>query len=217
MASDRVTSAMSGCTLVLVGLVRNTRVLGWQQLQSSNTAPDWLSDSPPGSMSQSYCSGLPSHSSLRGLIFFNERVAAIARRHPLWFTFGVCMIFGVGVGVNQGVREQRLPCGNGCGQPSTCGGHVWSRRCFWTDLGLVRSSEPSYGIRRRVIDALVITCIGILFPFALRYHLWWMVGSTNTVAGLTQLIELLLLFAGAIFAVAFAVETGLRLHPPVVQ
>jgi hypothetical protein len=43
-----------------------------------------------------------------------------------------------------------------------------------------------------------------------------MVGSTNAMAGLTQLIELLLLFAGVIFATSFAIETRLRLHSQVV-
>jgi len=67
-----------------------------------------------------------------------------------------------------------------------------------------------------LIDALVITCVGVLFPFALRYHLWWIVGSTYDVAGLTQLIELLAIFSGAIFATAFGIESALQLHPSTV-
>jgi len=48
----------------------------------------------------------------------------------------------------------------------------------------------------------VITCIGVLVPFALRYHLWWLVGSDNSAAGLSQLLQLLAIAAVAIFSTA---------------
>jgi hypothetical protein len=126
------------------------------------------------------------------------------------------MIFGVGVGINQGVREGYYASVTIVVSLLLAVGMFGLVAASGNYLGLVRSSAPSHGIRRRLIDAAVITCIGVLVPFALRYHLWWMVGSTNSVAGLTQLTELLLLFAGAIFATIFSVETGLRLYSPVV-
>lgn len=68
----------------------------------------------------------------------------------------------------------------------------------------------------------MITSVGILVPFAVRDHLWWMIGSNPDAAGLTQLLSLLGIFAVGIFAVAYICETLLRLHrdpvrPPAVR
>ena len=38
-------------------------------------------------------------------------------------------------------------------------------------LGLIRGSAHLRGARRRLLDAGVITSVGVLVPFALRYHL----------------------------------------------
>jgi hypothetical protein len=73
-------------------------------------------------------------------------------------------------------------------------------------LGLVRSSAPWHGMRRRLVDAAAVTSAGVLVPFAFRYHLWWLVGTTNAHASLGQLVELLLLSAGVIFTVVMAAE-----------
>ncbi len=205
-------SVMSCCTLVLVGLVRNTRSPRLATVQSSSTSPDWLSDATAWLMAQSYVFGPAQRFIIRGLTFFNDTVAAIARRHPLWSAFGFCMIFGVGVGITQGVREGYFLSVTVVASLLLAVGMFGLVTVSGSYLGLIRASKPSYGIRRRMIDALVITCVGVLFPFALRYHLWWIVGNSNVTAGLSQLTELLLLFAGGIFAAAFAIETGLRLH-----
>jgi hypothetical protein len=79
-------------------------------------------------------------------------------------------------------------------------------------LGLIRSSAPCHGAARRFVDAVVITCTGILVPFALRYHLWRLVGSTNSTAGLSQLLGLLRISAVVIFAGAYSAESLLRAH-----
>ena len=60
---------------------------------------------------------------------------------------------------------------------------------------------------------VVLTCVGVLVAFAFRYHLWWIVGSRNAVAGLSQLLALLGISALSVFAVVFALETLLRIHP----
>jgi hypothetical protein len=208
-------AVMSCCTSVLVVLVRNARSPRLTTPQSSGTAPDWLGDSLTWLKAQSHLLGPAQPSVVRALTHLNDTVAAVARRFPLWSAFGVCMLFGVGVGINQGVREGYYVSVTVVVSFLLAIGMFGLVAASGNYLGLVRSSAPSHGIQRRLIDAVVITCIGVLFPFALRYHLWWMVGSTNAMAGLTQLIELLLLFAAAIFATAFAVESGLRLHSQV--
>jgi hypothetical protein len=63
-----------------------------------------------------------------------------------------------------------------------------------------------------VADAAVVTSIVILVPFALRGHLWWLVGSTNADAGISQLVRLLAICAVAAFAATYLVESALHLH-----
>jgi hypothetical protein len=84
---------------------------------------------------------------------------------------------------------------------------IWELRCL--RLPRVAGNGTDVG---GAADALVIMCIGILVPFALRGHLWWLVGTNEATAGLTQLAELLVIFATAIFAVVYGAESGLRLH-----
>jgi hypothetical protein len=79
-------------------------------------------------------------------------------------------------------------------------------------LGLVRSSAPWHGPARRLIDAAVITSVGLLVALALRNGLWWMVGSNSNAAGLHQLVALLGIAVLVIFVTAYAAETVLRLH-----
>jgi hypothetical protein len=202
-------------TSVLVVLVRNARDPRLAKCHSSGSAPDLLSDSFDWLVARSHLLGFAQPSVERALISLDDKVASIARRRPLWSVFGLCMLFGVSVGINQGIREGYHASVTIVVSLLLAVGMFGLVAAAGNYLGLVRSSRPSRGIQRRLIDAVVITSIGILFPFALRYHLRWMVGSTNATAGLTQLLELLLLFAAAIFASAFAVETGLRTHSPV--
>jgi hypothetical protein len=203
---------MSCCTLVLVILVRRARNPRLAKIPLSDTTPDWLSDSIAWLIAQSRYLGPAQPTTSRALGHVGERVLAATRRHPLWTSFGASMLFGITVGIGQGIREGYFVSVTAVVILLLSLGMFGLVTASGSYLGLIRSSQPSSGIRRRLIDALVITCIGVLFPFALRYHLWWMVGSSNAKAGLTQLVELLLLFCGVIFAVSFAAETGLRLH-----
>jgi hypothetical protein len=79
-------------------------------------------------------------------------------------------------------------------------------------LGLVRSTTPWHGPARRLIDAAVITSVGLLVALALRNGLWWLVGSNSTAAGLPQLVALLAISTLVIFFAAYAAETVLHLH-----
>lgn len=52
----------------------------------------------------------------------------------------------------------------------------------------------------------------MLVPFALRHHLWWLVGTNNASADLTQLLGLLAISAAVIFGTAYIAESILGLH-----
>lgn len=205
---------MSCCALVLVILARRTRNPQFASVSPSQTTPDWLSDSFAWLMGQSRHLGPALPSTSRALDRAGDRVTAAMRRHPLWTAFGVSVSFGISIGIGQGIREGYFLSVAVVATLLLALGMFGLIAASGSYLGLIRSSRPTHGVRRRMIDALVIMCIGVLFPFALRYHLWWMIGSSNSTAGLTQLMELLLFFAGAIFGLTLAVETVLRLHLP---
>jgi hypothetical protein len=173
---------------------------------------DWLTDMVVIVARQSHRLGPLRRPTLRTLSCIERRLIGVVRGHTLWSAALVCLAFGAAVGVNQGLRE-------GYDVPSTlmavvllgCGmfGLLVGSGSY---LGLVRSRNPLHGVRRRAVDAGVLACILVLVPFALRYHLWWIVGSRDAVAGIPQLAELLGIFAASIFIVVFAVESLLRLH-----
>jgi len=146
------------------------------------------------------------------LDWIEQRPLRLLRRHSLWCAVLGCGSFGVAAGVNQGVRE-------GYDAPSILMlvsllglGMFGLLVGAGSYLGLVRSTTHLHGTRRRIVDATVVTSIGVLVAFAFRYHLWWIVGSNNTKAGIPQLSTVLGIAAALIFAAVFAVESLLRSH-----
>ncbi|MGH9091008.1 MAG: hypothetical protein ACRDZR_06470 [Acidimicrobiales bacterium] len=129
------------------------------------------------------------------------------RRHPVWSALCVCAAFGAAVGLNQAVREGYRVSVAEVAVALLATGMFGLLTSAGSYLGLVRSTVPSHGRRHRLLDASVIMSVGVLVPFALRYHLWWLVGSNNAAAGLAQLLGLL-----AISGVAYAAESLLGLH-----
>ena len=59
-------------------------------------------------------------------------------------------------------------------------------------LGIVRTTMPSTGRRRRLIDAVTLMCASVPVALAFRDSLWWAIGSTNGQPGLGPLATLFL-------------------------
>ncbi len=173
--------------------------------------PDWLTDMVIIAQRQSRWLGPLRRPALRMVSWLERRVLTVVRRHPLWTSVLACGTFGVLVGVNQGIAE-----GYDFASMLTVvillGGGMFALLVgAGSYLGLVRSSGPRlHGIRRRVVDASVLTCGGVLVPFAFRYHLWWIVGGQNATAGIPQLAALLGIFALSIFFAVLALESLLH-------
>jgi hypothetical protein len=171
--------------------------------QQSQPRPDWLADFFLFADQHSRLPG-PVHRPARRLLSWGQhRLAEVIRRHPVWTALAACTVFGAGVGINQGIRE-------GYDLPVTAvavvlltAGMFGLLTASGSYLGLVRGDSPLSGRRRQLAESAVITCIGVLVPFALRYHLWWLVGSTNSTAGLSQLLQLLAISVVAIFSAAY--------------
>jgi hypothetical protein len=148
----------------------------------------------------------------RVLSLGERRLGAVVRRHPILTALGASAVFGAGVGINQAVREGYRTSVTLVVSSLLTSGMFGLLSLAGAYLGLVRSSSPWHGAGRRLIDAAVIASTGILVPFALRYHLWWLMGTTNQAAGLTQLLALCAISGAAIFATTYAVESLLRMH-----
>lgn len=79
-------------------------------------------------------------------------------------------------------------------------------------LGIVRSTVPLGGARRRLLDAALAGCISVPVALALRDSFWWMVGSSVEHAGLADLDRLLALVAASAVAVTLLLETLGHVH-----
>jgi hypothetical protein len=176
------------------------------------TDPDWLGDLLRFADTWSRRFGPAGRPAFWATRLADRHLLASIRRHPLWTASGLCAVFGAGVGVNQGIREgYRWPLTVVVALLLAVGmfGLLVAAGQY---LGLVRSSAPWHGPARRLIDAAVITSVGLLVALALRNGLWWMVGSNSTAAGLPQLVALLAISALVISVTAYAAETALHLH-----
>ncbi len=183
----------------------------------AQATPDWLTDMVLIAKRQSHWFGPISRPALGMLSWIERRPLSAVRHHPLWAATIACFAFGFAVGVNQGVQE-------GYGVLSTltviviggCGmfGLLVAAGAY---LGLVRSGTHLAGTRRRIADAVVLTCAGVLIPFAFRDNLWWIVASNSTAARAPQFAALLGIFALLIFAAVLAAESLLRLHTQPVE
>lgn len=180
--------------------------------QLSPASPDWITDAFLLARKHSQLLGPVQRPALMLLSWSDRSLAGKVRRHPLWTALGGCAVFGAGVGINQGVREGYLLSVTVVACILLAAGMFGLLAASGYYLGLIRASAPLRGTRRRLADAAVITSVGVLVPFAVRDHLWWMVGSKPTAAGLAQLLQWLGISAVTIFAVAYISETLLRLH-----
>ncbi len=176
-------------------------------MPSVGDASDWFDDAVVVARSEIRWLGPLRGLGLRLLAWLEREPLAAVRAHPVRVASLLCVAFGTVVGVNQGVAEgydassmlvaaSLLACGMFALVVGT-GGY----------LGLVRGVWRLQGARRRALDATVVTCFGVIVAFAFRYHLWWVAGSTNAVAGNRQLLAILATFAGPIFGATFVFET----------
>lgn len=169
--------------------------------------PDWLTDMVAIAARESRWLGPFRRPVLSAVGWTDRRLLSMVRRHPLRAASVVAVALGVTVGAWQGVSEGydapvmlTFIALFGCGMFALLAG-------AGSYLGFVRGAVQLRGIRRRAADAAVVTCAGVLVAFAFRYHLWWIVGSSNAVAGLPQLLALLGISALSVFAVALALES----------
>lgn len=203
---------LSLMTALDVAAVIGLRRIALPRSNMSPSSTDWLSDAILLVEAKSQRIGSLGRPIAYFFGHFEHGLVTMIRRHPVWAALCVCTVFGVAVGLNQAVREDYRISATQVAVVLLTAGMFGLLTAAGSYLSLVRSIEPCHGTRRRLLDASVIMSIGILVPFALRYHLWWLVGSNNATAGLTQLLDLLAIFAVVIFGAAYFAELLLGLH-----
>ena len=209
---------LSAATAVVVLIGMGRAGLPRPAVPADSGAPtDWLVDLLLLARQEIRSLGRGRRPALALLAWSEQRCARQIRRHPLWTALIFSAVLGAGVGVNQGLREGYYPQVTVVASALLTAGTFGLLVMAGAYLGLIHSSTPWRGARRRFLDAGVITSAGVLVPFALRYHLWWLVGATNADASLGQLVELLLLSAGTIFAVVLSAESITGSHSQSVQ
>jgi hypothetical protein len=200
----------------VVHLVRAPRLPGPAELYGAG-APDWFGDAVTVVRRESRRLGPLRRIASGAADWAEQSLVRRARRHPVGAAAIASAVFGVTVFGWQGYREGYFfsvtLLAMGLGFCAMFAFLVPAGSYF----GLVRSSRPSYGVQRRVLDASVAGCAAAIAALAFRNSLWWLVGSTTGAAGPSQFAAL----AGGVVLVTFLVvaglETALRWHAQPVQ
>jgi hypothetical protein len=211
-----VTTVLAAIALVRLCQVRLGQVPGRRPERRPAGGPaaaDWLADAIVMLGQQSRRLGPLAGQARAVLTWIDRHVAAPVRRHPLWAAAAAAVAFGIVTGGTQAIRE-----GYTAG-PALVTVSVLSCGMFaflvgaGGYLGFVRGPAILTGVARRLLDAGVITCVGLLAALAFRNSLWWIVGSNATAARLPELALLLAITALSVFVLVLALETALRSHP----
>jgi hypothetical protein len=134
------------------------------------------------------------------------------RRHPVTGAAAASAVFGLGVGVNQDIREgyflasTMLTVGL-----LTCGMFAFLMLAG-SYLGVVRSGSPLHSFQRRIVDASVTACVAAILALAFRSSLWWVIGTNTSAAGNGQFALLLGVVMLPAFIGVLSVESALHTH-----
>lgn len=173
---------------------------------------DWLADAVKVVKRESHRLGPLEEAALVGLAWSEENLVREVRRHPVVAAAVTSGTFGVVVLGWQGYREGHFLSvtllAMGLGFCAMFAFLVSAGSYF----GLVRSTQPSYGLQRQAVDASVIACTAAVVTLAFRNYLFWMIGSTAAAAGPQQFATLVGSAAVLAFGVALSVEVLLRSH-----
>ena len=205
--------------LTLTATVHLVRVPGLptpDQLRDPH-APDWIGDAVAVAKRESHWFG-PLRRLILDIANSAERVLVRqVRRHPLIAAATASAVFGATVLGWQGYREgYPLPLMVLAMGLGFCGMFAFLVPAG-SYLGLVRSENPSSGMRRRVLDASVIASSAAIVTVAFRGYLWGLIGTTGNAAGTSQLATLEAAAILLAFTVALIVESILRYHNRLAQ
>lgn len=168
------------------------RKLGSRISFPSDAQTDWISD-------------------LITLLKLKSGRALLIRRHSVAATSLVAALFGLLITAGQ-ARE------SGMGAVSllflgvaACGMFAFLI-VIGSYLGLIRTDSKLSMFKRRLLDSVVVACAMVPITLAFRSWLWWIVGSSDAVARLPQLAELLTVTALLGFSTTLIFDSLMRFH-----
>ncbi len=173
---------------------------------------DWLDDAFEAGKRQARRLGGLRPLILRLADWLDLHVVPEVRRHPVTAAFLASAAFGIAVGTNQGVREGYLPSLTLLVIAVLLMGMFAFTMVAGSYLGVIHSSRPLSGLRRRLLDAAIVGCIGAIAALAFRDWLRWIVNTHTLHPGVAPFLALLLVVSGTAFGTAFVVESVLRAH-----
>jgi hypothetical protein len=197
-----------------IATVRLARIphLARQGAQKDEAEPDWLGDAVAVAKRESRWLGSLRRRAIPILDWCDRTLVLEIRRHPVITAAIASAGFGIAVFGWQGYREGYVPSltllSMGLG---FCGMFAFLIPAG-SYFGLVRSTNPSSGLRRRALDASVIASGAAIVALAFRGNLWGIIGSNGNAAGPAQFA---MLEAGAIllaFMITLLVESLVRSH-----
>ncbi len=180
-------------------------------------ASDWIGDAIIVAERQSRWLGPLRRQAVTVLGWADRIPVRTVRHHPVASAAVASGLFGLAVGVDQGIHEGYVLSATlltvgllSCGMYAflvVAGSYV----------GVVRSNAALYGVQRRAVDASVVACIAAVAALAFRNSLWWIVGTNGASAGAGQFAALIGLAITSAFVVAFAAESLLHSHGRTIQ
>lgn len=196
---------------VSVDLLRVPRLPKISPVPAAEPA-DWLGDAVKVVKRESHRLGPLERVALLGLAWSEDNLVREVRRHPVVAATITSGAFGVVVLGWQGYREDYFwsvtLLAVGLGSCAMFAFLVSAGSYF----GLVRSTQPSYGLQRQAVDASVIACTAAIVTLAFRNYLFWMIGSSPAAAGPQQFATLVGSATALSFGVALGIEALLRSH-----
>jgi hypothetical protein len=198
--------------VVAVARLRRAPAISRPRRVVPDLVPDLLADAVTVARLRSRWLGPLGRPALGVVSWADQRVLARVRRHPLRAAALAALAFGVAVGGAQALSEGYIAAAALLTIALLSCGMFAFLVAAGSYIGLVRSSTPLAGARRRALDAAVVACTGVLAALAFRDSLWWVIGSRASAAGTSQVAELLGLAAVTSFAAAFAVESLRNSH-----
>lgn len=179
--------------------------------------PDWIGDAIAVAKRETRWLGSLRPMALRLFVWSDRILLTEVRRRPVTFSAAASAAFGIAVGGWQGLREGYQPLGTLASMALVFCGMFAFILPAGSYLGLVRSANPSSGLRRRSLDASVIASGSAIVALAFRGNLWGLVATNSNAAGPAQFA---VLEGGAVlvtFVLALVVESAARVHSGIVR
>ena len=174
---------------------------------------DWLGDAIAVANRETRWFG-PLRPVVRQFVSWLERtIITDLRRHPALGAGVASAVFGVGVGVNQSVREHYYSSSTLLTVGLLACGMFGFLMVAGSYLRVVRATSPMHGVPRRVLDAGVTACVAAIVTLAFRNSLWWTIGTTEAATGNGQFAVLVGAGMLVAFVATLTVESVLQTHP----